>query len=184
MPSGRRASKRLRHEYFAIRLYAITQAGQAASSKLTCPQIASGYLPMSINFFRFSLLGLTFALCLASCAPDGATVKEPQYATKLVGDWQGTVGDMREGISFTADGKFVSKVRPRGFISNTLGQGITGTVRGTWAISGNVISLHIDSAEDETVLNKMTTSTIESFKQDGLVVRSSKGETSTFVRAI
>lgn len=135
-----------------------------------------------MNLFRVSLLGLIFAFCLSSCAPDAAIVKEAQYAAKIVGGWQGTVGDVREGISFSADGKFVSQMRPQGFISNTLGQGITGTVRGTWAITGNVITLHIDSAEDETVLNKMTTSTIESFKQNELVVRSSKGETSTFVR--
>jgi uncharacterized protein (TIGR03066 family) len=136
---------------------------------------------MSMNLFRITLLGLIFVLCLSSCAPD-TTVKEAQYGAKIVGAWQGTVGDTREGISFSADGKFVSQVRPRGFISNTLGQGITGTVRGTWAITGNAIILQIDSAEDETVLNKMTTSTIESFKQNELVVRSSKGETSTFVR--
>jgi len=134
-----------------------------------------------MNLFRVSLLGLVFAFCLSSCAPDAA-IDEAQYAAKIVGGWQGTVGDLREGISFSVDGKFVSQMRPRGFISNTLGQGITGTVRGTWAITGNVITLHIDSAEDETVLNKMTTSTIESFKQNELVVRSSKGETSTFVR--
>lgn len=134
--------------------------------------------------FFLGLLGLTFALCLSSCVPDGTAVSEAQYAAKIVGHWQGTVGDMREEISFTADGKFVSQVRPRGFISNTLGQGITGTIRGTWAINGNTINLHIDSAEDETVLNKVTTSTIESFKQNMLVVRSSKGETLTFVRAI
>jgi hypothetical protein len=107
-----------------------------------------------------------------------------QYPAKIVGDWQGTVGDMKEGISFSADGKFVSQVRPQGFISNTLGQGITGTIRGTWMIIGNVVSLHIDSAENETVLDKTTTSMIESFKQNELVVRSSNGETSTFVRAI
>jgi uncharacterized protein (TIGR03066 family) len=139
---------------------------------------------MSMNMLQFSLLGLMLALGLSCCAPDGATVEEAQYAAKIVGDWQGTVGDMKERISFQSDGKFVSQVRPTGFISNTLGQGITGTIRGTWAITGNVISLNIDSAENETVVNKATTSTIESFKQNELVVRSSNGETSTFVRAI
>jgi hypothetical protein len=137
-----------------------------------------------MNLLRVSLFGLLFALCLSSCAPDEATIKEAKYASTIVGDWQGTVGDNREGISFSADGKFVSQVRPRGFISNTLGQGITGTIRGTWSINGKIISLRIDSAESETVLNKLTTSTIESFKQNELVVRSSSGETSTFVRAI
>ena len=83
-----------------------------------------------MNKLRFSLLVLIFAFNLPSCAPDGGTIGAAQYAAKIVGDWQGTVGDMKETISFNADGKFVSQVRPRGFISNTLGQGITGTIRG------------------------------------------------------
>jgi hypothetical protein len=133
---------------------------------------------------RFGLLALMLAIGLSSCAPDGAPIAESQYAAKMVGDWQGTVGDMQETISFKADGKFVSQVRPRGFISNTLGQGVTGTIRGTWTIEGKVITLNIDSAEDANVLNKTTTSTIGMFKQNELVVRSSNGETSTFVRAL
>jgi len=137
-----------------------------------------------MNMRRFSLLGVIFVLSLPSCAPEGATIEKAQYAAKIVGDWQGTVGDMKETISFSADRKFISQVRPRGFISNTLGQGITGTIRGTWTIEGNVITLNIDSAENENVLNKTTRSTIEMFKQNELVVRSSSGETSTFVRAI
>ena len=129
-----------------------------------------------------SLLALVFTLNLSSCSPDGATIGEAQYAAKIVGDWQGTVADVNETISFSADGKFMSRARRRGFISNTLGQGITGTIRGTWTISGNVITLNIDSTEDSKLLNKITTSTIESFKQNELVVRSSGGETSTFMR--
>jgi hypothetical protein len=50
------------------------------------------------------------------------------------------------------------------------------------AVKGNVISLNIDSAEDANVVNKTATSTIEMFKQNELVVRSSLGETSTFMR--
>jgi hypothetical protein len=114
---------------------------------------------------RLSLLGLILALSLLSCAPDeDATIREAQYAAKIVGDWQGIVGDVRETISFSADGKFTSHVR------------------GTWAIEGNVITLSIDSADMANVLNKTATSTIEMFKQNELTVRSSRGETSTFVR--
>jgi len=130
----------------------------------------------------FSLLALVFVFGLSACSPDGATVDEAQYAAKIVGDWQGTVADNNETISFGADGRFMSRVRPRGFISNTLGQGVTGTVRGTWTIKGNVISLNIDSAEDANIVNKTATSTIEMFKQNELVVRSSRGETSRFMR--
>ena len=130
----------------------------------------------------FRAVGLIFVLCLTSCAPD-ETIKQAQYRSKIVGDWQGTVGDDRERISFGADGNFVSQVRPRGFISNTLGQGITGVVRGKWTIDGNVVNLHIDYSENETVLNKTTTSTIESFKQNELVVKSQNGDTSTFLRS-
>jgi hypothetical protein len=105
-----------------------------------------------------------------------------EYATKIVGNWQGSVGDVNEAIRFRSDGKFAAEVRQRGFISNTLGQGVTGTIGGTWAIQGNSIVLKIDSAENERVLNKATTSTIEAFKPNELVVKSDAGGTSTFVR--
>jgi len=128
---------------------------------------------------KISLLALVFVFGLSACSPDGATVDEAQYAAKIVGDWQGTVADVNETISFSADGRFMSRVRRRGFISN---KGTTGTIRGTWTIKGNVISLNIDSAEDANVVNKTATSTIEAFKQNELVVRSSRGGTSTFMR--
>jgi hypothetical protein len=137
---------------------------------------------MTKKMLPFSLLALVFVFGLSACSPDGATVDEAQYAAKIVGDWQGTVADNNETISFGADGRFMSRVRPRGFISNTLGQGVTGTVRGTWTIKGNVISLNIHTAEDANVVNKTATSTIEMFNQNELVVRSSRGETSTFMR--
>ena len=94
----------------------------------------------------------------------------------------GTVGDMKEAISFSADGRFEAHLRPQGFISNTLGQGVTGTIGGTWAIKGTSITLSITSAEDERVLNKSTTSTIEAFRPNELMVKSSNDGTSHFVR--
>jgi hypothetical protein len=92
------------------------------------------------------------------------------------------VGDMRESISFSANGSFVAHVRPVGFISNTLGQGVTGTIGGTWAIKGKSITLSITSAEDERVLNKSTTSTIETFRPNELIVKSNTEGASTFIR--
>ncbi len=135
------------------------------------------------GLLRWPLL-LLVALAVPSCAGNTAPIAESQYRAKLAGEWQGTVGDMKETMSLRADGGFTSQVRPRGFISNTLGQGVTGTIRGTWAIQGNVITLTINSAEDERLRNKTTTSTIESLKQDELVVKSASGETSTFVRVL
>jgi hypothetical protein len=133
---------------------------------------------------RSLLFGLLLACGLSSCSQDAAPVAEAEYPAKIIGGWQGTVGDTRETITFSADGRFVSELRPRGFISNTLGQGVTGTIRGTWAITGKSMTLNISSAEDEHVLNRATTSTIEAFKPDQLVVKSSTGETSTFARLL
>ena len=137
-----------------------------------------------MNFTR--LLGfLLLLVCgLSSCSVDVVPISEAEYSAKIVGDWQGTAGDTRERISFGSDGNFVSHVRPRGFISNTLGQGVTGIIRGTWAIKGKSITLNISSAEDERVLNKATTSTIEKFDTNELVVKDSTGETSTFLRLL
>ena len=133
---------------------------------------------------KISLLALVFVFGLSSCAREGAPIQEAQYAETIVGDWIGTVGDTKETISFGADGKFVSKVRPGGFINNTLSQGVTGTIHGTWSIKSKIITLNIGSAEDATLLDRATTSTIESFRQNELVIRSSQGATSSFVRIV
>jgi hypothetical protein len=134
-----------------------------------------------IDIIRLSLFGVLVGLS-TSCSPNVAPIKEAEYSATIVGDWIGTVGDMKESISFSANGGFVSQVRPQGFISNTLGQGITGTINGTWAIKGKSITLSITSAEDERVLNKSTTSTIESFKPNELIVKSNAEGTSAFTR--
>jgi len=133
---------------------------------------------------RMFLSALVLASGLASCSPDAAPIAQADYSTKIVGGWQGTVGDTNETIKFDADGKFVSELRPLGFISNTLGQGVTGTIRGTWAIKGNSVTLNITSAQDERLSNRATTSTIETFKPNELVVKSNKGDTSTFRRLL
>jgi hypothetical protein len=137
-----------------------------------------------VNLVRWHFFGMLVLFGLIACRPESPPFAEAEYPARIVGEWLGTVGDMKETMSFKGDGNFVAQVRPSGFISNTLGQGITGTIRGTWTIEGNVISLNIDSAENENVLNKTTTSTINMFKQNELVLRSSSGETSTFVRTI
>ena len=109
--------------------------------------------------------------------------READYPSSIVGDWQGTVGDERETISFRADGGFTSQVRQRGFISDTLGQGVTGSIRGNWAISGRKVTFTINSSEDVRLLNSIT-STIEAFTPNEIVVKSSAGDTATFVRLL
>ena len=49
------------------------------------------------------------------------------YSAKIVGNWLGTLGNMKESITLSADGSFIALLRPQGFISNTLSQGVTGT---------------------------------------------------------
>jgi hypothetical protein len=137
-----------------------------------------------IKMIRLFVFGLLFACGLSSCSPDVTPVGEAEYSAKIVGNWRGAVAGMNETISFGADGRFVSEVRPEGFISNTLGQGVTGTIRGTWTIKGKSIMLNISSAEDERLLNKATTSTIETFKPNEMILKSNNGATSTFVRVL
>ena len=134
----------------------------------------------NFNFVRLGLL-LALALGVSSCKPP-KPVAEADYSTKIVGNWLGTVGNMKESITFTGDGSFIAQLRPQGFISNTLSQGVTGTIRGTWAINGKTITLKITSAEDERVNNSVTSSTILAFNQGELSMKSDRGETSTFTR--
>lgn len=127
---------------------------------------------------------LLLACGLAACSPNTATVAEAEYPSKIVGNWQGKVGGTNETISFGADGEFVSLVRPGGFISMTLSQGVTGKVSGTWTIKGKSITLNISSTEHERVLNSVVTATIETLKPNELFVKSGTGVMSTFVRLI
>ena len=134
----------------------------------------------NFNFVRLGLL-VALALGVSSCTPP-KPVAEAEYSTKIVGNWLSTVGNMKESITFSGGGSFIAHLRPQGFISNTLSQGVTGTIRGTWAINGRTITLKINSAEDERVSNSVSSSTILAFNQDELSMKSDRGETSTFTR--
>ncbi len=138
--------------------------------------------------FIFKRLGplLVLALGVSACRP-AKPVAEAGYSTKIVGNWLGTVGDMKESITFSANGTFIAHVRSQGFISDTLSQGVTGTIRGTWAINGKTISLKITSADDalvKLVKNGVTSSTIVAFNQEELSLKNDMGKTSTFTRAL
>jgi hypothetical protein len=136
------------------------------------------------NNFHFLRVGLLLALAFVSSCTPAKPVAEADYGVKIVGNWLGTVGNMKESITFNDDGNFIAQLRPQGFISNTLCQGVTGTIRGTWAINGKTITLKITSAQDERVKNSVTSSTILVFTQDELSMKNDRGETSTFTRAI
>ena len=86
------------------------------------------------NFVRVGLL-LALALVVSSCTPANP-VAEAEYGAKIVGNWLGTVGDMKESITFSGDGSFIAQSRQRGFISNTLSQGVTGTLK----VDGKVVA--------------------------------------------
>jgi hypothetical protein len=145
-------------------------------------QLQSHFL---MNISCLPLMGLLLALAFGtlSCTP-AKPVPEAEYSAKIVGNWLGTVGDMKESIAFSADGSFIAQLRPLGFISNTLSQGVTGTVRGTWVINGKNITLQITGADDERVKNSVSSSTIMIFNQDELTIKSNRGETSMFQREI
>ena len=139
---------------------------------------------MKTNFI-IKPLGLLVALALgvSSCKP-AKPVAESEYAAKIVGNWLGEVGHMSESMTLNGDGSFIARLRPRGFISNTLSQGATGTIRGMWTINGKTITLRITSAEDERVKDRVTSSTILAFNQDELSLKSDRDEISTFSRAL
>ena len=120
--------------------------------------------------------------CAAGCARDSGPVPQSEYSTQIVGRWQGTVGNSRETMSLARDGLFVCHLQPTGFIANTLSQRVVGVIRGTWSLSGNVITLRITSADHESPTNARTSSTIVAFKDDLLSLKSERGDSSTFRR--
>ncbi len=125
---------------------------------------------------------LILGFCVASCAQHSRPIPESEYSTKIVGRWEGTVGNSKENMSLNRDGTFVCELHGAGFIARTFSPGVTGTIRGTWKIAGAVITLRVTSAEKENLRNRITSSTIEAFKGDELVLKSDRGETSPFER--
>jgi hypothetical protein len=125
---------------------------------------------------------VVLGFCLATCAKNSPPVPDAEYSTKIVGRWQGTVGDLKETMSFDANGTFVCRLYPMGFIANMLYPSATGTVRGTWQISDAIITLVISGAENERLMNKIASSTIVSFKENELILKSDQGDTSSFQR--
>ena len=129
-----------------------------------------------------TLAAIFIGFGLASCANNSATVPVTEYSTKIVGRWQGTVGKLKENMSINADGTFICHLNPMGFLANTLSQGVPGTISGTWNITGSRITLKIISSENEDLMNKVASSTIERFRENTLTLKSDLGETSSFQR--
>jgi hypothetical protein len=139
----------------------------------------SNYMP-----WAKAIAPVVLGFCLASCANNPSNVPEAEYSTKIVGRWQGTVGDEKETMSIEGDGTFVCQLHPTGFIANTLSQGVTGTVRGTWRITGPILTLRITGSENEHLRNRIASSTIVAFKEEKLVLKSDRGEISPFQRVL
>ena len=143
---------------------------RSASLKPNCP-----------IWIRTIMLGV-IGICLASCAKKATPVALAEYSTSIVGRWQGKVGNLRETMTIDGDGTFVCQIYPLGFLANTLSQSVAGKVSGTWNINGAVITLKITGEKHEHLGDRITSSTIESFKADELTLKSDHGETSTFER--
>jgi hypothetical protein len=92
---------------------------------------------------------IALGLCSGSCAKKSSPVSETEYSTKILGHWRGSLGDLKETMSIDPGGIFVCQLHPKGFIANTLSQGVTGT----WRITGATINLTITSAENERLEN-------------------------------
>ena len=130
-----------------------------------------------LKVIRLTILVFCFSACV-----NNSIVPESEYSAKIIGSWQGTVGDMKETMSIKNDSTFVCQIHPRGFIANTLSQSVTGTIIGTWNITGAIITLRITGAKNERLANRVTLSTIITFKKDELVLKSDNGKTSSFIR--
>lgn len=129
-----------------------------------------------------TILFVVIGICLASCAKKATPVALAEYPTRIVGHWQGTVGSSKETMTINRDGTFVCQIHPMGFLANTLSQSVAGKVSGTWNINGAVITLKITGEKHEHLGDRITASTIESFKVDELTLKSDRGETSSFQR--
>jgi len=129
-----------------------------------------------------ALAVVVLGISLAACANNSRPVPEADFSTKIIGRWQGTVGDERETMSISGDGTFICQLHQAGFIANMLYPVVPGTISGTWIITGNILTLNLTGAENERLANRAASSVIVSLNENTLVLRTDRGETSSFVR--
>ena len=132
--------------------------------------------------WRRGIAVVVLGLFAVACANNSRPVSQANYSARIVGLWQGTVGDSSESMSIQSDGTFVCQVHPMGFIANTLSQGVSGRINGTWNLTGSRLILIVSGAQNERLENRTASSTIVSFDENKLVLRSDHGETSPFQR--
>ena len=137
-------------------------------------------MPYWVKISALVVLGF----CLVSCTKNATPVAPAEYATSIIGHWQGTVGSSKETMTIDGDGTFVCQIYPMGFLANTLSQSVPGKISGTWKITDAIITLNITGEKHEHLDDRVASSTIESFKADELTLKSDRGETSTFQRVI
>jgi len=138
-------------------------------------------LKQSYIFGLNCILLITFVGCLTSCKND-SLVKKEDYATKIVGTWNGIVGDLNETMTLKGDGTFDCKLQPTGFLATTFHEKSSGSIYGNWTIKGDKINLQVRGEKNEQVKNRSTSSTIMDFKEHRLSLKSDGGETTTFER--
>ncbi len=118
---------------------------------------------------------------LSCCARNSPTVPAVEYPMKIVGGWIGTVGNERESMVINGDGTFVCHLQKTGFIASMLYPAPPGTVSGTWAIVGSVMTMTVSGAKSERLENRMSSSVIVAFHEDEIALKS-HGNTSSFRR--
>jgi uncharacterized protein (TIGR03066 family) len=128
------------------------------------------------------MVAVVLMACLTACAKPAPPIAESDYATKIVGLWQGTVGPSKETMSLDKNGTFVCQIQPTGIHFHYDFPDEGGSIRGTWKLTGTAITLDITGETNEHLENKSASSTIVSFKEDEIVLKSNRGDTSAFER--
>jgi len=120
--------------------------------------------------------------CLASFADNTNMVPQAEYSTEIVGHRQGTIGILSGTMSIDRDGTLICPIQPRGFIANALSQSVPGKISETWNIIGAIYTLKTTGKKHERLGDRIAARTIKSFRADALVLKSDRGETSSFQR--
>ena len=132
---------------------------------------------------KFLFLILTFTLAISSCRQQTQSVPPENYSSRIVGNWQGTMGNYyKENIRFKKDNTFEVQLHSGGFIGNTISQGVYGNASGNWRINGNSLTLEISKADEKSLFDQSKKYNILSFMQDEIKLADEKGDTTVFVR--
>ena len=134
---------------------------------------------MKMRAVTLYLTGFLFSLVLCACT---TSVKESDYASKIIGTWEGKGKNFTETITFKPNGTFFAKTLKGSSLFDVIVPGHSGSFDGFWRIDGKDLSLRIAGEMNFNASKNDGQRRIVTFREFEFAIENEKGDKQYFYR--